>query len=143
MSAEEKIGAAARMMWSARQRRETYRNLPDDVRPQSLADAYAGQEAYAALAASVYGPVAGAKIATTTKVMQELMGIDHACGGLIFAKTIHQSPATLRQAEFINLRIECEIPLQLAAGPPAGGAPLAARAVGPRGETAMPGVGVV
>ncbi|HEX9465985.1 MAG TPA: fumarylacetoacetate hydrolase family protein [Alphaproteobacteria bacterium] len=138
MSAEEKIGAAARMMWSARQRRETYRNLPDDVRPQSLADAYAGQEAYAALAASVYGPVAGAKIATTTKVMQELMGIDHACGGLIFAKTIHQSPATLRQAEFINLRIECEIALQLAADLPAAGAPWSADTVRPRVDAAMP-----
>src|SRR5258708_36937872 len=138
MSAEEKIGAAARMMWSARQRRETYRNLPDDVRPQSLADAYAGQEAYAALAASVYGPVAGAKIATTTKVMQELMGIDHACGGLIFAKTIHQSPATLRQAEFINLRIECEIALELPAHPPAAGAPRSAGTGRPRGARAMP-----
>jgi 2-oxo-3-hexenedioate decarboxylase/2-keto-4-pentenoate hydratase len=107
--------AAAELMWSARQRRETYRNLPGDLRPRSIAGAYAGQDAYAALAAAVYGPVAGAKIATTTKVMQDLMGIDHPCGGLIFAKTVHPSPATVRQADFINLRIECEIALRLGA----------------------------
>jgi 2-keto-4-pentenoate hydratase len=55
------------------------------------------------------------KIATTTKVMQELMGIDHPCGGAIFAKTIHRSPARLACADFVNLRIECEIAVRVGA----------------------------
>ena len=59
------------------------------------------------------GVVAGMKIATTTKVMQALMGIDHPCGGAIFANTIHKSPARLRCADFVNLRIECEIAVRL------------------------------
>ena len=33
------------------------------------------------------------KIATTTKVMQELMGIDRPTSGMIFARRIHASPA--------------------------------------------------
>ena len=45
--------------------------------------------------------------------MQQLMGIDHPCGGAIFARTIHRSPARLRAADFVNLRIESEIALQL------------------------------
>src|SRR5262249_39505418 len=86
---------------------------------------YAAQEAYYGLAEPVYGAVAGAKIATTTKVMQRLMGIDHPCGGAIFSRTIHRSPAKLRAADFVNLRIESEIALQLGAELPATKAPVA------------------
>jgi 2-keto-4-pentenoate hydratase len=42
------------------------------------------------------------------------MGIDHPCGGGIFAKTIHRSPARLACADFVNLRIECEIAVRVA-----------------------------
>ncbi|HTV36488.1 MAG TPA: fumarylacetoacetate hydrolase family protein [Xanthobacteraceae bacterium] len=110
-------------MWQARQDRLPYRNLPADLRPVSINEAYAAQELYYRLAEPVYGAVAGAKIATTTKVMQQLMGIDHPCGGAIFARTIHRSPAQLRAADFVNLRIESEIALQLGADLPASGAP--------------------
>jgi 2-keto-4-pentenoate hydratase len=129
---------AARWMWSAHQRRETYRNLPAELRPHSLAEAYAGQVAYADLAAPSLGPVAGAKIATTTKVMQELMGIDHACGGQIFANTIHASPATLRHRDFVNLRIECEIALRLGSDLPASRAPWTRGGVAAGVDAAMP-----
>jgi 2-keto-4-pentenoate hydratase len=56
-------------------------------------------------------------------VMQQLMGINHACGGAIFARTIHRSPAKVRTADFVNLRIESEIALQLGADLPAARAP--------------------
>jgi len=89
------------------------------LRPSSIAEAYAAQEACYRLAETTYGVVGGAKIATTTKVMQQLMGIDHPCGGAIFARTIHASPATLDSADFGNLRIESEIALKLGADLPA------------------------
>src|SRR5215469_9382690 len=113
MDTSERPEAMARWMWDARQRRDPYRNLPVGLRPTSSVEAYAAQEAYYRLAEPQYGAVAGAKIATTTKVMQQLMGIDHPCGGAIFARTIHPSPARLRTADFVNLRIECEIALKL------------------------------
>jgi 2-keto-4-pentenoate hydratase len=91
MTKSARADAMARWIWDARQRREAFRNLPDELRPASIAEAYAAQEVYYRLAEPVYGAVAGAKIATTTKVMQRLMGIDHACGGAIFARTIHHS----------------------------------------------------
>ena len=81
---------------------------------------------------------AGAKIATTTKVMQQLMGIDHPCGGAIFARTIHASPATLRTADFVNLRLESEIALKLGADLPASGAPWTRETVAPAVAGAMP-----
>ena len=80
----------------------------------------------------------GAKIATTTKVMQRLMGITHPCGGAIFAHTIHTSPASLRIADFVNLRIESEIALKLGANLPASGAPWTREAVAPAIAGAMP-----
>jgi 2-keto-4-pentenoate hydratase len=132
-----RLDAMAHWMWDARQRRETYRNLPDALRPASLDEAYAAQEIYHRLAEPVYGGVAGAKIATTTKVMQELMGISHPCAGAIFARTIHASPARLRTADFVNLRIESEIALKLGADVPASGAPWTAAAVAPAVAGAM------
>jgi 2-keto-4-pentenoate hydratase len=64
--------AMARWMWDARRRRLPYRNLPGELRPASIAEAYAAQEAYYRLAEASYGAVGGAKIGTTTKVMQQL-----------------------------------------------------------------------
>lgn len=113
----------ARRMWDARVARQPYANLPDSGTPLSIEDAYAAQEAYWRLAEPVYGPVAGVKVATTTKVMQELMGITHPCGGAIFAKTIHASPARIAKGAFVNLRVECEIALKLGTDMPAPRAP--------------------
>src|SRR5580700_8166833 len=132
-----RLDAMARWMWDARQRRQPYRNLPDELRPGSIDEAYSAQEFYYRLAEPVYGPVGGAKIATTTKVMQQLMGITHACGGAIFARTIHASPARLRTEEFVNLRIESEIALKLGADLPSAGAPWTRDSVAPAIAGAM------
>ncbi len=138
MAGNERTAAMADFMWLARTRRETYRNLPAELAPRDLAEAYAGQEAYYRLAEGTYGPVAGAKIATTTKVMQALMGITHPCAGAIFQRTIHASPARLATADFVNLRIESEIALHLGADLPASGAPWTRARVAPAVTAAMP-----
>jgi 2-keto-4-pentenoate hydratase len=138
MSDSTRLQAMAQWMWQARQARQPYRNLPDQLRPASIAEAYAAQEAYYRLAEPVYGAVGGAKIATTTKVMQELMGIAHPCGGAIFSRTIHHSPAKLRAAEFINPRIESEIALQLGADLPVAHAPWTRERVAVAAVAAMP-----
>jgi 2-keto-4-pentenoate hydratase len=121
----------ARHMWGARGMRQTYENLPESLTPASISEAYAAQEAYWRLAEPVYGPVAGVKVATTTKVMQQLMGITHPCGGAIFSKTIHPSPARISKAQFVNMRVESEIALKLASDMPARQAPWTADSVQP------------
>jgi 2-keto-4-pentenoate hydratase len=112
MAENARLQAMAQWMWQARQRRLPYRNLPDELRP--------------------------AKIATMTKVMQKLMGINHPCGGAIFSRTIHRSPAKLRAADFVNLRIESEIALKLGADLPASGAPWTRERVAPAVAAALP-----
>src|SRR4051794_36502584 len=131
MMTDARLDAMARHMWDARRARTKYTNLPGELTPASIAEAYRAQEAYHQLAEPVYGPVAGVKVATTTKVMQQLMGITHPCGGAIFSKTIHPSPARISKAGFVNLRAESEIALKLASDMPAARAPWTGESVRP------------
>ncbi|MEZ5850989.1 MAG: fumarylacetoacetate hydrolase family protein [Hyphomicrobiaceae bacterium] len=105
--------AAADYIAEAHAARQAYRNLPDDLAPRTVSDAYAVQEALRRLWEPQRGPVAGLKIATTTKVMQDLMGIDHPCGGMIYAKTIHASPFDLTLADHMHVVVECELAVRV------------------------------
>ena len=114
---------AARFLDEAHRARARYQNLPEAIAPRNFDEAYAAQEALCALWLPRLGPIAGRKIAVTTKVMQQLMGIDHPCGGLIFASRIHRSPAQIAKADFVNVRIECELAVRLSRDLPKGSAP--------------------
>jgi 2-keto-4-pentenoate hydratase len=105
---------AARFIADAHRARQPYQNLPVEIAPRTIDEAYAAQDALVDLWQATEGPVAGLKIATTTKVMQALMGIDHPCGGLIYARRIHASPATIDRTRFVHLVIECELAVRIA-----------------------------
>jgi 2-keto-4-pentenoate hydratase len=128
----------ARHVLAEHDRRADYRNLPADIAPKSVADAYAAQLALVRLLVPRKGQVAGLKIATTTKVMQQLMGIDHPCGGTIFERTVHQSPATLRLTDYQHVVIECELAVRIGRDLPAGAAPYTAQTVQPAIGAVMP-----
>jgi 2-keto-4-pentenoate hydratase len=104
---------AAQYLDEAHARAARYENLPAAIAPTSVAEAYAVQEALCRLWTPRLGAVAGLKIATTTKVMQQLMGIDHPCAGMIFASRVHASPASIRKADYVNVRVECELAVRL------------------------------
>ena len=106
-------GAAARHLIDEHARRARFANLPAALAPRTLEEAYAAQAALEELLAPSLGTPGGAKIAVTTKVMQELMGIDQPCCGMIFSKRILTSPARLAFSDFISLKLECEIALRL------------------------------
>jgi 2-keto-4-pentenoate hydratase len=114
---------AARYIDEAHRTRARYRNLPEAIAPTTVAEAYAAQAALCELWEPRLGPIAGLKIATTTRVMQELMGIDHPCMGTIFAARIYASPATIARADFVNVRVECELAVRLARDLPQTGTP--------------------
>ncbi len=42
------------------------------------------------------------------------MGIDHPCGGVIYSKRIHASPATIRLADHMHVVMECELAVRVA-----------------------------
>jgi 2-keto-4-pentenoate hydratase len=118
--------------------RANYANVPDQLGLTTVDEAYRAQEALARLLGSREGGIAGAKIATTTKVMQQLMGIDHPCGGLIFANRVHSSPASLRLKEHLHLVIECELGLRLGHALPKEMAPYTAAMVSRAVISVMP-----
>jgi 2-keto-4-pentenoate hydratase len=109
---------AASFIDEAHRTRARYQNLPEKIAPKTVAEAYAAQAALCELWMERLGPVAGLKIATTTKVMQQLMGIDHPCMGTIFAARVYAAPATIAKADYINVRVECELAVRLGQGLP-------------------------
>ena len=64
--------AAARFIVTAHREKAAYANLPTDIAPANVVEAYAVQDALADMWQATEGPIAGLKIATTTRVMQEL-----------------------------------------------------------------------
>jgi 2-keto-4-pentenoate hydratase len=130
--------AAARFILDAHDRRAPYQNLPKDIAPSTMAEAYAAQEALAKLLKPRFGDVAGLKIAVATKVMQELMGIDRPLGGIIFAKRVHASPATIRLADHINVVVEFELAVRIGRDLPKSDAPWTAAAVKAAVAAVMP-----
>lgn len=104
---------AAKFLAEAHAVRATYANLPEAIAPKTIAEAYLAQDALREIWLPARGAIAGYKIATTTKVMQALMGIDHPCQGNIFATTVHVSPKRLQLASHINVVLECELCVRL------------------------------
>src|SRR5262245_1112436 len=127
---------AARFLDEAHRIRARYQNLPEGIAPKNFDEAYAAQEALCALWEPRLGPIAGRKIAVTTKVMQELMGIDHPCGGAILSSRVHKSPASIAKGDFVNVRVECELAVRLARDLPKAAKPYTR-------ETARQAVGAV
>jgi 2-keto-4-pentenoate hydratase len=130
--------AAGEHMWRSGRAGEPYANLPAALVPADVEEAYAAQAAFHRLAEPVHGPIGGWKIATTTKVMQELMGIGHPCAGAIFRNRIHQSPARLAGGDYVSLKIEFELAFRLAVDLPASAAPFTAERMLQAVDAVMP-----
>lgn len=130
--------AAARFIADAHRQRAVYRNLPPEIAPGSVDEAYAAQEALREFWKPLYGDLAGLKIATTTKVMQQLMGIDHPCGGMIYERRVHTSPASIRLGDYMNVVIECELAVRVGRSLPKKAAPYTREEVRAAVSTVMP-----
>lgn len=59
------------------------------------------------------GEIGGWKIALTTKVMQDFVGIDHPLAGAIDRAAIHDSGVRLDPAAYVHLGVESEIALRV------------------------------
>ena len=83
--------------------RAAYEKLSGDLAPAGVADAYAAQGALQAKLADRRGPIAGRKIALSSKAMQQMVGIDQPVAGAFFAHDVHTSPATIA----LSLALTC------------------------------------
>ena len=80
---------AGALLWEAWRERTQIAALPDDCRPQTMADAYAVQDG---LVASAGLKVAGYKIGATNAQVQARFGVDAPFSGRLFADFVGESP---------------------------------------------------
>ncbi len=123
MTDEDRIARAARRILEEHRDRLPMAPLPEDARPRDIAEAYVAQDRFLDLCAAEGHQVGGWKIALTTPVMQEMMGIDRPCEGAIFTDRIHEGTGEVRDADFRKLGVESEIAMRLDRDLGADGAP--------------------
>jgi 2-keto-4-pentenoate hydratase len=85
----------------------------------SMGDAYDIQDQYVALLCAENGYPVGYKVGLTSKTMQTFCGIDHPIGGVVLAKRVHQSGATVRRGDYGRLGLEFEIAVRIKSDIPA------------------------
>ncbi len=123
MPSDGTIDKAARFFRDDRAARRRYRNLPPELRPRTMDETIAVQEALQALIGERLGAVTGHKVALTSPAMRHMLQVEEPFAAAIFASTVHASPATVRPDDFVRLGIECELAVRLDRELPAAGAP--------------------
>lgn len=109
-----KMRRAAGILLKARRDATPIPDLPADIRPLDLKEAYELQEHLNALLAETdCGAPVGHKIGCTTDVMQEYMGIPHPCAGRILATTINDRHGSYRRSKLCRPGVECEIAVRI------------------------------
>jgi 2-keto-4-pentenoate hydratase len=79
----------------------------------SMGDAYDIQDKYVALLRPEQGEPVGYKVGLTSKTMQAFCGIDHPIGGVVLARRVHPSGATVRRGDYGRLGLEFEIAVRI------------------------------
>lgn len=97
--------------------------LTGELQPRDVAEGYAVQDALQARYARDGKTIGGWKVALTTPVMQEMVGVSHPCEGGIFADRIHHGLGEIRAADFVHIGVEAEIAVRLDRALPAGPTP--------------------
>jgi 2-keto-4-pentenoate hydratase len=85
----------------------------------AMPDAYDIQDQYVALLRAENGDGVGYKVGLTSKTMQTFCGIDHPIGGVVLAKRVHPSGATLRRGDYGRLGLEFEVAVRIKSDIPA------------------------
>src|SRR6202158_5236491 len=99
--------------------------------PATISDAYDIQERYVALLGGRHGDAVGYKVGLTSATMQTFCGIDHPIAGVVLARRVYQSGATVRRSDFGRLGIEFEIAVRIKSDVPVTGVPCTAEMIAP------------
>ena len=78
-----RIERTARHFHTAHRDGKQYEGAPVEYRPKNLEEAYAAQDRFLELSSTGSPSVAGYKIAVTSQVIQQLVGLAHPCLGTI------------------------------------------------------------
>jgi 2-keto-4-pentenoate hydratase len=99
--------------------------------PVTISDAYDIQEKYVALLRGEHGDDVGYKVGLTSATMQAFCGIDHPIAGVVLARRVHRSGATVRRSDFGRLGLEFEIAVRIKSDVPVTSMPCTAEMIAP------------
>ena len=110
---ERAASRAAEWLLAEHQAGHRFKTLGPPVAPATISDAYDIQDRYVALLRRGNGEPAGYKIGLTSATMQAFCQIDHPIGGVVLARRVHRTGATVRRPEFGRLGLEFEIAVRI------------------------------
>lgn len=108
-----RIAAIAEKLAADLRARAPHEPLAGDLRPADLDEAYAAQAVLQERLSAARGPIAGHKIALSSKAMQEMVGIDSPIAGAFFAHDVWRSGARIPASAFRRLGLEYELAFEL------------------------------
>lgn len=139
-TADSPAQRAAELLFDSHQRRERFAPLPAELAPRTAEDAYYIQDDFVALLAEKRGGIAGYKIALSSVEMQRYVGVDAPQAGVMLESTLRRTPAALRTQDYVNLIVEFEIAVEIAADMPAADAPFTRESVARYIGAVMPAI---
>jgi 2-keto-4-pentenoate hydratase len=122
---------AAEALLAEHQANARFRTLGPPDGPATISDAYDIQDRYVALLRAAHGDAVGYKVALTSATMQTFCGIDHPLSGVVLARRVHQSGATVRRADYGRLGLEFEVAVRIKSDVPVTARPYTAETIAP------------
>jgi 2-keto-4-pentenoate hydratase len=110
---------------------ERFKKLGPPQAPVTISDAYEIQGKYVALLTREHGGAVGYKVGLTSATMQAFCGIDHPIAGVVLARRVHRSGASIRRSSFGRLGLEFEIAVRIKSDLPVTRMPFTAETIAP------------
>src|ERR1700726_3164282 len=124
-------GRAAQSLLADHKAHLRFQSLGPPDGPATISDAYDIQERYVALLHDKHGNTVGYKVGLTSAPMQAFCRIDHPIAGVVLARRVHQSGASVRRSDFGRLGLEFEIAVRIKSDVPATGTSYSAEMIQP------------
>jgi 2-keto-4-pentenoate hydratase len=124
-------GRAAQSLLAEHKANLRFQSLGPPDGPATISDAYDIQERYVALLHDKHGNTVGYKVGLTSAPMQAFCRIDHPIAGVVLARRVHQSGASVRRSDFGRLGLEFEIAVRIKSDVPLGATPYTAEMIQP------------
>ncbi|MEZ5924596.1 MAG: fumarylacetoacetate hydrolase family protein [Hyphomicrobiaceae bacterium] len=136
----DQIDLAAAILEGARRTNTVIEGLPAEVAPKTLADAYAVQDR---LVERLGWETRGWFCACTNVEIQRMLSLSEPYCARLFARALKPSPATLRQADYPPIIVECEFAFRLGVNLPPRAEPYTRPEVEAAIESVHPSIEVV
>lgn len=122
---------AAEKLLAEHNAKERFETLGPPDAPATIPDAYDIQEKYVTLLQREHGGAVGYKVGLTSAPMQAFCRIDHPIAGVVLARRVHRSGASVQRSNFGRLGLEFEIAVRIKSDVPVTGGPFTAEMIAP------------